>query len=189
MDITILICEILFSVGLFINLFWLHRKNKKLTEMVSLQKDRIREEKLDAMLQNQRYMEREEARIVTNDPYDVAYHEETGAVWEGSREHISVQVEEMGILSTKKYVIHVFEHVEIGRADTNKIILNDVSVSDHQIQLLRAGEKLFAKNLDIQVPVVLKRAKKAWMLTEDGVCIQSGDQLELGNTTLRLRLI
>lgn len=188
MDIAILICEILFNVGLLLNLFRLHKKNKKLTEMVSLQKDRIREEKLDAMLQNQRYMERDLAKAVANNPYDVTYHEEIGAVCEG-KEYISVQVEETGILSTKKYVVHVFEHIEIGRADTNKIILNDVSISNQQIQLLRAGKKLFAKNLNVEIPVTLKRKKKVWELTQDAVCIQSGDQLELGNTTLRLILI
>ncbi len=188
-DTAIIVCEILLCVGLLLNTLRLHKKNKKLTEIVSLQKERIREEKLDAMLQNQRYMEQDSAKTVTNNPYDVTYHEEDAAVYEGSREHISVQVEEKGILSTKKYVIHVFEHVEIGRADINKIVLNDVAISGQQIQLLRSGKKLFAKNLDMEVNVTLRRMKKSYPLTGDAVYVQSGDCLELGNTTLKLILI
>lgn len=189
LDIIIIICEVLLIAGVLINIFRFHKKNKNLSEIVSLQKDRIREEKLDSMLQNKRYVEQDSAKSVTNNPYDVTYHEEEDAVYEGSREHIGVQVEEKGILSTKKYVIHVFEHIEIGRADTNKIILNDVAISSQQIQLLRAGTRLFVKNLDEEVNVTLKRMKKVYPLTKDAVCIQSGDQILLGNTTLRFVLI
>lgn len=189
LDVLIVVGECLLCAGLLINALYLRKKNKKLAEMVSLQKDRIREEKLDAMLQNQRYMGQDSAKAVTNNPYDVTYHEEDTAVYEENQEYISVQIEEKGVLSTKKYVIHVFDHVEIGSADTNKIILNDVSISGQQIQLLRSGKRLFAKNLDTAVNVILKRMKKSYALTQDAICIQSGDGLEFGNTTLRLTLI
>lgn len=188
-DYAVISCEILLLAGIVINMFRFQKKNKKLKEMVSLQKDRIREEKLDSMLQNQVYLERNETNGVTNNPYDVAYHEEDIAAYEEAREHISIQVEEYGVLSTKKYVVHVFEHIEIGRDDINKIVLNDVAVARQQLQLLRVEGRLFVKNLAPEVKVILKRAKKNYPLKEEAVCLQSRDELQLGKTTLRLTLI
>lgn len=188
-DGAIIVYEAVLAAGLFANSLRFYRKNKKLKEMVSLQKDRIREEELDAKLQNRIYMERNAKSDSKNNPYEVNYHEEENAAYENEKEHVSVQIEESGNLSNKKYVIHVFDRVRIGRDDSNKIILNDTTVAAHQLELLRVGKELFVKNLDESVTVVLKRKRSRIALTGMEICLKAGDEISLGNTTLRLRII
>lgn len=184
-DGMVIAYEIIAGVGLAANSLRLFKKNKKLKEMISLQKDRIREEELDAMLRNQVHMERNAQAAVKNNPYEVSYHEEKTAAYEKEQAYVSVQVEELGTLSNKKYVVHVFERVKIGRDDSNKIILNDVTIAAHQIELLRVEQSIFAKNLAPGVKVTLKRKRKKFSLGESPVCLNSGDELYFGNTTLR----
>lgn len=188
-DGAIIVYEAVLAAGLFANSLRFYRKNKKLKEMVSLQKDRIREEELDAKLQNRIYMEKNAKSDSKNNPYEVNYHEEENAAYENEKEHVSVQIEESGNLSNKKYVIHVFDRVRIGRDDSNKIILNDTTVAAHQLELLRVGKELFVKNLDESVSVVLKRKRSRIALTGTEICLKTGDEISLGNTTLRLRII
>lgn len=188
-DTAIIVYEILVGVGLIANIVRFYQRNKKLKEMVSLQKDRIREEELDARLQNHVHMERSAEASVKNNPYEVSYHEETTATYEDEKEYISVQVEELGNLSNKKYVIHVFDKVLVGRDDSNKIILNDITLSGHQLEFLRVDTELFVKNLDSNVKVTLKRKRKKFAITEIPACLQTLDELQLGNTTLRISLI
>lgn len=188
-DGAIIVYEAIIGVGLVANSIRLFQKNKNLKEMISLQKDRIREEELDAKLQNQLHMERSLESAVKNNPYEVNYHEESDASYENEREHISVQVEESGTLSNKKYVVHIFDQIKIGREDSNKIILNDTTISGHQIELMRVDKDLFAKNLDVSVKVTLKRKRKHFTLKESPVCLASGDELSVGNTTLKISII
>lgn len=188
-DGAIIVYEAVLGVGLFANSLRFYRKNKKLKEMVSLQKDRIREEELDAKLQNRVYVERNAKSDSKNNPYEVNYHEEENAAYENEKEHLSIQIEEWGNLSNKKYVVHVFEQVRIGRDDSNKIILNDTTIAGHQLELLRVGNELFVKNLDESVSVTLKRKRDRFALTGAEVCLKTGDELSLGNTTLRLHMI
>lgn len=184
-DGIVIAYEVIAGVGLAANSLRLHKKNKKLKEMISLQKDRIREEELDAMLRNEVHMERNAREAVKNNPYEVSYHEERTAAYEKEQAYVSVQVEELGTLSNKKYVVHVFEQIRIGRDDSNKIILNDVTIAGHQIELLRVEQSLFAKNLAPGVKVTLRRKRKKFSLGESPVCLNSGDELCFGNTTLR----
>ena len=188
-DTAIIIYEAFAAAGLVVNSIRLGKKNKKLTEMVSLQKDRIREEELDAKLQNQMHQSRSEETAIKNNPYEVNYHEEADASYENEKEHISIQVEESGTLSNKKYVVHVFDQIKIGRADSNKIILNDTKIAAHQLELLRVEKDLFVKSLDTEVKVTLRRKKKRFTLDQTPVCLVSGDILNLGNTTLKISVI
>lgn len=188
-DGAIIVYEAVLSVGLFANSLRFYRKNKKLKEMVSLQKDRIREEELDAKLQNRIYIERNAKSDSKNNPYEVNYHEEENAAYENEKEYLSIQIEELGNLSNKKYVIHVFDQVRIGRDDSNKIILNDTTIAGHQLELLRVGKELFVKNLDESVSVTLRRKRGCFAIKGGEVCLKNGDELTLGNTTLRLYMI
>lgn len=188
-DVAIVAYEGILLIGLIGNSIRLRKKNKKWKEMASLQKDRIREENLDAMLQNERHKEKSQTQEVTNNPYDVVYHEEDVGVYQNTKEHISVQVEEKGVLATKKYVVHVFDQIEIGSDDCNKIVLNDVLVSSHQLQFIRVEHSLFIKNMDPTVAVTLIRQRKAYSLMNDAVQIQNKDQIQVGNTSLRLTMI
>lgn len=188
-DQAILVYEGIVGVGLILNCIRFYRRNKKLKEMVSLQKDRIREEELDAMLQNQMYIERNADVAVKNNPYEINYHEEADAAYENEKAHVSVQFEELGNLSNKKYVVHIFDKIKVGRDESNKIILNDITIAEHQLEFLRVDTDLFVKNLETYIKVTLKRKRKKFALTETPVCLKSGDELELGNTRLRISLI
>lgn len=188
-DPAIIVYEGIVGVGLIANIIRFFRRNKKLKEMVSLQKDRIREEELDAMLRNETHMKYHADAAVKNNPYDVSYHEEADAAYENEKEHISVQFEELGNLSNKKYVIHIFDKVRIGTNDSNKIVLHDSKLSAHQLEFLRVERDLFVKNLDTGVKVVLKRGRKKFTITETPACLKTQDELFMGNTTLKISLI
>ncbi len=188
-DGALIVYEAALGIVLVANSIRMYQKNKKLKETVSLQKDRIREEELDTKLQNQLHMERSAESTVKNNPYEVNYHEEADASYENERAHISILVEESGTLSNKKYVVHIFDRIKIGRDDSNKIILNDTTISGHQIELMRVDTELFARNLDIKVKVTLRRKRRQLALRESSVCLLSGDELKVGKTTLRITII
>ena len=188
-NIAIIIYESIALALLIANSFRLKGRNKKVAEMVSLQKDRIREENLDAALQNTLHSQAQQGGEIANNPYDVTYHEEEVNVYDDTRERISLQIEEKGILSTKKYVVHVFDSILIGNDDSNKIVLNDLSVSKFQIQLTNKDNKLYAHNLDCSNDAHVLRKKKKYPLAQDMVCIQSNDYIQVGNTSLRLTII
>lgn len=166
-DGAIITYEVLLIAGVAVNMLRHRKKNKDLSEMLSLQKDRIREEKLDVMLQNQTYK----------------------AAYDDNREHVSVQIEVTGSLSKQKHLIHVYDRAEIGRDDRNKIILNDVEAAGHQLQLLRVKKELFVRNMEPDIAVELKRGKKRYPITPEPVCIQSGDQLYVAKTVLHFTMI
>lgn len=187
--IAVIVYELILLVILIVGFFLLRKKNKGLREMVSLQKDRIREESLDSRLMNKAHMERASNQSITSNPYDVVYHEESTEVYKDTDDHISVQVQEKGILATKKYVVHVFDEIGIGRDDVNKIILNDVSLAPRQISLIRVEKLLFARNLDEHISIALIRGKHSYGLSSEAVQIENGDILKAGNTTLRLTII
>ncbi len=187
-DKAILGYEILILIGLVITVFCLRHKNKKAKEMLSLQKDRIREENLDTSLKNSKY-EKQLNNEVANNAYDVVYHEEKAPACETEKDYISVQIEEKSALVTKKYMIHVYDQVEIGKDDTNKIILNDAGITEHQLMLIRSERSLFLKNLDTSVPVTLYHQKKSYTLAQEAVLICAKDKINVGNTTLHFTII
>lgn len=188
-DIALVTGEGLLLAGAIFNTVRFYKKNKKLKEMASLQKARVREEKLDALLQNQIHLEKEKENNSKNAAYEVAYHEEDKIAYEEEREHISIQIEEYGELSNKKYVVHVFDKIEIGRGDGNQLVLNDISIAKQQLQLFLQQGMLFVRNLDSSVSVVIKRGKRKQRLAQEAIQMQSEDILEFGNTVLKIRVI
>ena len=188
-DPATIIYESIILLFLIFNTFRLRSINKRTEEMVSLQMNRIREESLDASLRNTMYIQRSEMTANGNHPYDVTYHQEEKNIYGDTRDKITVQVEEKGILSTKKYVVHVFDTIAVGSDDSNAIILNDTSISRCQIQLLQVDKNLFIKNLDVQNTVSLLRNKKSYPVTEDAVCMKTGDTILLGNTSLKITIL
>lgn len=154
-----------------------------------MQLDRIREESLDASLRNNMYVKKSEKAMHASNPYDVAYHQEVANIYADQRERISVQIEERGVLSTKKYVVNVFDVIDFGSGDNNAIILNDVTVGRKQIQLIKSEKELYVKNLDMSNIVELLRGKKRYQVTETGVNVRTGDTLCMGNTYLQVTIL
>ena len=188
-DLAIVIYEGAILIFLIFNTFRLRKKNKKTAELVSLQLNRIREENLDASLRNTMYVQQANKTSNANNPYDVTYHQEENNVYEDTRERISIQVEEKGILSTKRYVVHVFDFITIGSSDDNNIILNDLTVARHQIQLMKVEQGLYIKNIDTNGEVKIVRGKKGQLVESDPIYMKSNDVIMVGNTSLKITII
>ena len=188
-DAFIIAAEIVLIAGIICNMIRMWRKNKKQTQLLSLQRDRIREEKLDAMLKNHAGEKHGASGELSDTPYDVNYHEEDTDVYEEGESYISVQAEVKSVLSTRKYVLHVYDHAEIGREEGSRIVLNDSETAEKQIQLIRTQNDLFAKNLSQQIGAELKRGKNTYPLTKEAVRIHSKDMILVGKTAIKLTLL
>lgn len=188
-DLAIVIYEGVLVLFLIINTLRLRKKNKKTAELVSLQLNRIREENLDASLKNNMYISNKNQAVNANNPYDVTYHQEENNVYDDTRERISIQVEEKGILSTKRYVVHVFDAISIGSSDDNTIVLNDLTVARHHVQLMRVANALYIKNLDMNGEVKISRGKRTQVLEMEPVYMESNDVIMVGNTSLKITII
>lgn len=188
-DLAIVIYEGVLVLFLIINTLRLRKKNKKTAELVSLQLNRIREENLDASLKNNMYISNKNQAVNANNPYDVTYHQEENNVYDDTRERISIQVEEKGILSTKRYVVHVFDAISIGSSDDNTIVLNDLTVARHHVQLMRVANALYIKNMDMNGEVKITRGKRTQVLEMEPVHMESNDVIMVGNTSLKITII
>lgn len=188
-NIAVIVFESLLLFLIVINVFRMKKKNKEATELLSRQKDRIREEELDSMLQNKAYIGNSENARLSNDPYESAYHEEAAAQYIDDRPHMSVNIDVSGILSNKRYMVHVFDSITIGRGDNNKVILNDVNVAVNQLQLIRHNSKLLVRNLSESVKVELVRGSDSTQIGDVAIYVESGDRIVIGKTTLTLTLI
>ncbi len=189
LNIAVIIAESLLLLLVIVLFFKLRKQKQNAAELLSRQKDRIREEELDFMLQNKAYIGEGDNARLGNDPYESVYHEEAAAKYLDDRPHISVNIDVSGVLSNKRYMVHVFDSITVGRGDNNKVIINDVKVAANQLQLIRNNNRLLVRNLSEDLQVELRRGNYSTYVGGKPIYVESQDLIIMGQTTLRFTFV
>ena len=187
-DLAFMIYEIILVGMLFFLNIKLRKRNKNKLEQLSLQRDKTREDDLDAALRNNLYEEGQVKATKSNKPYEIDFHENIEK--QNRSEHeISVQIEEIGNLSKRKYVVNVQDELSIGRGLDNGIVISDMNIGKRQCRLLNMERSLCIQRTEANIPMTLLRKKKRYTLNQDIVKLNDGDSLAVGQTTLVFHFI
>lgn len=184
LNIIVLICEIVIAVVLLIINIRQSAKNKRYKKMLSLYKDRVREEFLDTMLHNEYYIFNNESANIA--PYEIEFQEEKKAE---KKDAICVHFECIGSLSTRKYVVNIEGEFFIGRAKTNGIVLKEQGIDNRHIHFIRQNNDLYVQNESSSFGMQLLRGKQQYNIGDTAVRINDKDVLQTGDTVIKIRLL
>lgn len=159
-------------------------KNKQEEMLKSRVMDKLREEELDRAILNPKFNS-DELRARMEKPVNVEYLSEASA---GEKTRM-VHITEMGVLATKEYILNPRDPISVGAGNDNTIVLSDLSVGDLKCEIMIHNGVLAAKSNDLAKRVVLKRNKKSTYLMNELIEIRSLDEILLGKTTIRIRIL
>lgn len=187
-NLAICIYESILLGAIIVYFIKLKKKKKYAVEINTQQKDKAREEKLNQLLKNNLYSDKKDKDLEKNIPYEVSFHEE-GINKNNKNDGIAVQIIEKGKLSTRKYIIYIYDEITIGQGPENDLVLNDLKVAKQQCQIFKKGQELYVYSLEEIHPVMLKRKKNVMQVAKQPVALLDKDYLELGETLLNLRIM
>lgn len=173
---------------IFIHFIRVGKEKKKAVEMNALQKEKVREEKLDQVLKNRLYQGSNDKAFQNNIPYEIDFHEEAD-VHGATGDNIGIQIIEKGKLSTRKYVILISDVINIGQGSHNTLVINDLKVAKEQCRIFKHKQSLYIQSLEDIHPVKIRRKRNAMQLTKNAVKLLDGDFIELGETILNIHFI
>lgn len=152
--------------------------------MLSLYKDRVREEFLDSMLNNEyNICENENLNVV---PYEIEFQEEKTAE---KKDAVCVHFECVGSLSTRKYIVNIEDEFYIGRAKSNGIVLKEQGVDDKHIHFIRQNNDLYVQNVSLSMKTEIRREKEKYNLSSTPIRVNDGDVLRMGDVVVKIRLL
>lgn len=185
LNIIFLACEIVIAVLLTIFNIRLSVKNKQYKKMLSLYKDRIREEYLDSMLHNECYIVEKAKDDINVVPYEVEFQEEKKVE---KKDAICVHFECVGSLSTRKYVVNIEDEFYIGRAKSNGIVLKEQGIDDKHIHFIRQNNDLYVQNVSSSLGIQLFRGKRQYDLSSTPIRLNDGDVLRIQDMVIKIKL-
>lgn len=159
-------------------------RNKQEDKLKAQIMDKLREEELDRVILNPKFNS-DELRARMEKPVNVEYLSETSS---GERSRM-IHITEMGVLATKEYILNPRDPISVGTGNDNTIVLSDLSVGDLKCEIMVHNGILAAKSNDHEKKVVLKRNKKSTYLMNELIEIRSLDEILLGKTTIRIRIL
>jgi hypothetical protein len=159
-------------------------RNKQEDKLKAQIMDKLREEELDRVILNPKFNS-DELRARMEKPVNVEYLSEASS---GERSRM-IHITEMGVLATKEYILNPRDPISVGTGNDNTIVLSDLSVGDLKCEIMVHNGILAAKSNDHEKKVVLKRNKKSTYLMNELIEIRSLDEILLGKTTIRIRIL
>ena len=159
-------------------------KNKQEEKLKSRVMDKLREEELDRAILNPKFKS-DELRARMEKPVNVEYLSEASS---GERSRM-VHITEMGVLATKEYILNPRDPISVGTGNDNTVVLSDLSVGDLKCEIMVHNGVLAARSNDRGKRIALKRNKMSTYLENELIEIHSLDEISLGKTTIKIRIL
>lgn len=175
------------AICVFLILFSIVRVVKRRNRKKEIQRnaeDKLREEALDKILTEGR--KPEDGKLVANMPFDVKYdvdqRKKNRSTETDRPAEIMLQLTERCELSTRKYMFHIEDRITIGsQAGENDVVAVSPRIAKRQCELFRIDQRLFVKKISEGGNVLLVRGKRQHPVGQDGVQLQSHDELRIGD--------
>lgn len=180
-----IVAELIVIVVLITNNIRLGKKNKKYKGMLSRYKEKLRENRLDAMIKNVYHSVDKSVEDWNNVPYEVEFHEEKKAA---AIDAVCVHLEYDGSLSTRKYVVNIVDELYLGHAKTNGVVLSEPDIDERHVKFIKQGKELYMLRVTNNVEVMLLRGKDRYSLTDVPIKVNDGDVLEFQNSNMKINL-
>lgn len=164
-------------------IYLLSKRRKRKREFEEMSQYKRRDEALVAALRNPR-VKKERG---PEGPMEISWGDK--AVGEREKKHASPMVElvELSAYSRKKFVFQLVRPVRIGSGKGNQMELFHEGVEEAHCEIFLSGEKACVRSID-GARTILKRGKTNALIGSSGVYLNNGDQIQLGNTEIQIRL-
>ena len=159
-------------------------RNKQEDKLKAQIMDKLREEELDRVILNPKFNS-DELRARMEKPVNVEYLSEASS---GERSRM-IHITEMGVLATKEYILNPRDPISVGTGNDNTVVLSDLSVGDLKCEIMVHNGVLAARSNDRGKRIALKRNKKSTYLENELIEIHSLDEISLGKTTIKIRIL
>lgn len=195
MDIIMILKIIGMAIGagtiifLFIrSIYFFNEKRKKKKEVRDAAENRIRYESLDQMILNDRQRKTERGNY--QNPYDISYEQGSALKQEKEAKPLMISLVEKNKLSTKKYVFSLENPIKIGASvKGNDVIVQGDGIADCQCIIFSDGRSIYVKNQSGISKTVLSRKKDKAVVDKNGLKLQSGDKIVIGQITYEITIV
>lgn len=184
--IGLIVVEAIVIIALLVANIKTKKRNKNFKEMLSWYKKSVREEQLDAKLQNQYHTVDKSLNDSGVVPYQVEFNEDFKVE---KIDAICVHLTYKGNYYTKKYVVNILDEAYLGSDKTNKICIDDEGIDSKHIRFIKQGRELYVHSISSSFKTGLLRGKKKHSLSEAPVRVNDGDVLEFKDSTLEIGFI
>ena len=186
-----LLAGILFIVFLIRVLRIISNRKSRVKEFRQAAEDRARDESLNNVILNPRSDNTNKEAYV---PYEVDYSAsaQNGTVnttSQVSTEIMMVQIIEQTELSKRKFVLNASKGIKIGSTSENDISFFSDSGTDFQCEVFSVNSHVFARNLNSDARIILRRKKDSAVLDTKGIRIKSGDTIIMDKNSYIISLM
>lgn len=184
--IGLIIVEAIIILTLILANIRTKKKNNHYKEMLSQYKKSVREEQLDAKLQNEYHQVDKSLSDIEVTPYSIEFHEESKVE---PIDAICVHLTYHGNIATRKYVINVMDEAYLGSDKTNKVSINEEDIDRKHLRFIKQGKELYIQNVSESYIATLVRGKQRYTMTEIPVKVNHGDVLNFKDSKLEIGII
>ena len=167
------------------------RRRKRLREVRRQAEDRLREEALDKVLTGRADGGKSTGPSVPFDvKYDIDQRKRGKQISRMSAESpLMLHLTEHSELSTREYMFHVTDHITLGQAAQNDIVIKGTRIADTQCEIFRIQKALYVKNTGTSGLIFLIRKKHKIMVDAQAVTLENKDTLQIGEYTYDVELL
>ncbi len=184
--IGLIIVEAVIIISLFVANIRTKKRNNRYKELLSQYKKSVREEQLDAKLQNEYHIANKYISDVEVVPYSVEYHEESKVE---PIDAVCAHLIYHGNIATRKYAVSIIDEAYLGSDKTNKICINEADIDSKHLRLMKQGKELYIQKVSNNYKAVLIRGKQRYNLEDVPVKINQGDVIEFKDSTMEIGII
>lgn len=123
----------------------------------------------------------------TKGPFEITW-DDKAVRNRGTGAALMIELVELYTYSRRKYVFRADQHITIGSAKGNQLELCRGGVAQQHCEIRMNGKQPCIRSL-AGAKTVLIRGKTSVLVSEDGVYLNSGDRIQLGETEIQFRLL
>lgn len=164
----------------------LNKRNKTNDKVLTVYKEKLREDELDEAIKNPYYKQDKSENDWKKVPYEVEFRDEENV---RTTDAVCVHLQCTGRLVTKKYIINIHDELYLGRSKSNGVIFDEEDVDQTQIHFVRKSGELYISNVSEDVPVVFVRKDSRYELTDVLVKVNDADEILFQESRIIISLI
>lgn len=160
-----------------------HRKKRK--DELEMKRLHRRNEALADALSNP--MAKGERTGKANGPLEINWDEKTVNGTDKTAEGMMLELTELSAYSRKKYVFKSDRPVTIGSGENNEMVIFKDGVAERHCVITVTGEKPYVY-VEHGERAVLRRGRNTAVISETGLFLRNGDQIEMGSAVVQFRV-